>query len=156
MTIRYYRNQKTGVSVITDRPGIFKPLRMTVAVGRPGSEMADVTLDAQGAVQGNVLGRAQRAAPDRSGGDAQDWLNAVEKSNLSLRYYLTIGLLIFQEMFEFYDFFLVGYLVSVLAPNWDLTYGQSATMLLASGVGAIVGSLIGVQIAVRIGRKKII
>jgi hypothetical protein len=36
-------------------------------------------------------------------------------------------------MFEFYDFFLVGYLVSVLAPSWHLTYGQSALMLLSSG-----------------------
>ena len=61
-----------------------------------------------------------------------------------------------QEMFEFYDFFLVGYLVSVLAPGWHLTYGQSAMMLLSSGVGAIAGSLVGGQIADRIGRKKII
>ena len=29
----------------------------------------------------------------------------------------TIALLVLQEMFEFYDFFLVGYLVSVLAPG---------------------------------------
>jgi len=34
-------------------------------------------------------------------------------------------------MFEFYDFFLVGYLVSVLAPSWYLTYGESAMMLLS-------------------------
>jgi MFS transporter, putative metabolite:H+ symporter len=59
-------------------------------------------------------------------------------------------------MFEFYDFFLVGYLVSVLAPGWHLTYGQSAMMLLSSGVGAIVGSLVGGQIADVVGRKKII
>ena len=43
---------------------------------------------------------------------------------------------------EYYDFFLVGYLVSVLAPGWHLTYGQSAMMLLSSGVGAIVGAII--------------
>jgi MFS transporter, putative metabolite:H+ symporter len=125
--------------------------------------MADVTLDAQGAVQGAVQGRIPRAGQEaqtsgqKSGqGDAQDWLSAVEKSNLTPRYYLTIGLLVLQEMFEFYDFFLVGYLVSVLAPGWHLTYGQSAMMLLSSGVGAIVGSLVGGQIADRIGRKKII
>jgi putative MFS transporter len=59
-------------------------------------------------------------------------------------------------MFEFYDFFLVGYLVSVLAPGWHLTYGQSAIMLLSSGVGAIAGSLLGGRIADRIGRKQII
>src|SRR5882757_9994883 len=114
--------------------------------------MADLSLDAQGAVQGTL----QRAAPDRLKGDAQDWLSSIEQSNLTRRYYLTIGLLVVQEMFEFYDFFLVGYLVSVLAPGWHLTYGQSAMMLLSSGVGAIAGSLIGGQIADVVGRKKII
>ncbi len=123
--------------------------------------MADVSLDAQGAVQGNLQGGIQRAAEDHLQedhlrGDAQDWLSGIEKSSLTPRYYLTIGLLVLQEMFEFYDFFLVGYLVSVLAPGWHLTYGQSAMMLLSSGVGAIAGSLIGGQIADKIGRKKII
>jgi hypothetical protein len=118
--------------------------------------MADVTLDADGVVQGSVQGNIAGAAQDHSKGNAQDWLSSIEKSRLTPRYYATIGLLVAQEMFEFYDFFLVGYLVSVLAPGWHLTYGQSAMMLLSSGVGAIVGSLVGGQIADRIGRKKII
>ncbi len=122
--------------------------------------MADVSLDAQGAVQGSVQGRFQRSAQEHQKehqrSAAQDWLSSIEKSKLTPRYYLTIALLVLQEMFEFYDFFLVGYLVSVLAPGWHLTYGQSAMMLLASGVGAVVGSLIGGQIADIIGRKKII
>jgi MFS transporter, putative metabolite:H+ symporter len=122
--------------------------------------MADVTLDAkgavQGSVQGNIQGRLQRSAREHSKSSAQDWLSSIEKSRLTPRYYLTIALLVLQEMFEFYDFFLVGYLVSVLAPGWHLTYGQSAMMLLSSGVGAVVGSLIGGQIADVIGRKRII
>src|SRR3984893_12224381 len=129
---------------------------MTAAVRRPGREMADISLDAQGAVQGGVAGGMQTAAPGHLTGDAQDWLSSIERSNLTPRYYLTIGLLVLEEMFEFYDFFLVGYLVSVLAPGWHLTYGQSAMMLLSSGVGAIAGSLIGGQIADVVGRKKII
>jgi MFS transporter, putative metabolite:H+ symporter len=118
--------------------------------------MADVSLDAQGAVQGGAADKIQRAGQDYSKGDAQDWLSSIEKSNLTPRYYLTIGLLVLQEMFEFYDFFLVGYLVSVLAPGWHLTYGQGAMMLLSSGVGAIFGSLVGGRIADTVGRKKMI
>src|ERR1700738_6053 len=118
--------------------------------------MADVSLDAQGVVEGRVAGEIQRAGQDYPKGDAQDWLSSVEKSNLTPRYYLTIGLLVLQEMFEFYDFFLVGYLVSVLAPGWHLTYGQGAMMLLSSGVGAIFGSLVGGRLADTIGRKKMI
>ena len=86
----------------------------------------------------------------------QDWLVLIEKPKLSRRYYATVALLVAQEMFEFYDFFLVGYLVSVLAPGWKLTYGQSAVMLLSSGLGAFVGSLVGGRVADTIGRKKII
>jgi putative MFS transporter len=118
--------------------------------------MADVSLDAQGAVQGSVSGGIRQAAQDRAKPDAQDWISGIEQSNLTPRYYLTIGLLVLQEMFEFYDFFLVGYLVSVLAPGWHLTYGQSAVMLLSSGVGAIAGSLAGGLLADRVGRKKMI
>jgi putative MFS transporter len=118
--------------------------------------MADVALEAQGVIQGNGSDRIQRAGQDYPKSDAQDWLSSIEKSNLTPRYYLTIGLLVLQEMFEFYDFFLVGYLVSVLAPNWHLTYGQGAMMLLSSGVGAIFGSLVGGRIADTVGRKKMI
>jgi putative MFS transporter len=117
--------------------------------------MAEVSLDAQGAVPSRFPDKTQSARQD-SVDDAQDWLSSIEKSNLTPRYYLTIGLLVLQEMFEFYDFFLVGYLVSVLAPNWHLTYGQGALMLLSSGVGAIFGSLAGGRIADTIGRKKMI
>jgi MFS transporter, putative metabolite:H+ symporter len=121
--------------------------------------MADVTLGAQGGLEGAVAGTVQGSAPDSasvSRDETQGWLVSVEKSPLTLRYYLTIALMVVQEMFEFYDFFLVGYLVSVLAPSWHLTYGQSALMLLSSGVGAIVGSLVGGRIADRVGRKTMI
>src|SRR5581483_8514676 len=115
--------------------------------------MADVTLDAHGVAPAGLQdGAASAAARD----GAQDWLTAIEKTPLTPRFYATIALIVMQEMFEFYDFFLVGYLVSVLAPGWHLTYGQGAVMLLSSGLGAIVGSLVGGQIADVIGRKRII
>jgi MFS transporter, putative metabolite:H+ symporter len=118
--------------------------------------MADISLDAQGVGQGVIAGAIPTAAPGHSKSNAQDWLSGIESSRLTPRYYLTIGLFVLQEMFEFYDFFLVGYLVSVLAPNWHLTYGQSAMMLLSSGVGAIAGSLVGGMLADAIGRKKMV
>ena len=116
--------------------------------------MADVSLDAQGVVQGSVQGGIAKI--QNAGNAAQDWLDALEKSRLTPRYYLTIALIVMQEMFEFYDFFLVGYLVSVLAPGWHLTYGQSAMMLLSSGVGAIAGATIGGKFADIVGRKRMI
>src|SRR5581483_9286844 len=115
--------------------------------------MADVTLDAHGVAPAGLQdGAASAAARD----GAQDWLTAIEKTPLTPRFYATIALIVMQEMFEFYDFFLVGYLVSVLAPGWHLTYGQSALMLLSSGVGAIAGATVGGKFADIVGRKKMI
>jgi len=90
MIIQYYRNQTPPANLISDRLGTFKPLRMTVAVGHPGREMAEMSLDAQGAVQGGI----PKAAEDQPNSGAQDWLSSIEKSNLTPRYYLTIGLLV--------------------------------------------------------------
>ncbi len=84
------------------------------------------------------------------------WLGFYDNVNLTPRYFLTLFLLVFQEMFEFYDFFLVGYLVAVLAPVWHLTYGQSSLMLLSGGVGAIVGGLFLGQWADRFGRRNMV
>src|SRR6516162_9352299 len=129
---------------------------MTAAAARPGSGMVDTTLDARLAVQGVLQANTLRAPGDNSPANAQDWLSAIEQSALTPRYYATIVLIVLQEMFEFYDFFLVGYLVSVLAPGWHLTYGQSAMMLLSSGVGAIVGAVIGGRFADIVGRKRMV
>jgi putative MFS transporter len=84
------------------------------------------------------------------------WLGVYDKANLTPRYFVTLFLLVFQEMFEFYDFFLVGYLVAVLAPSWHLTYGQSSIMLLSGGVGAIVGGLFLGQWADKFGRRNMV
>jgi len=84
------------------------------------------------------------------------WLNVFDKANLTPRYFVTLGLLVLQEMFEFYDFFLVGYLVAILAPSWHLTYGQSAMMLLSAGIGAVVGALFFGKWADRFGRRTLI
>ena len=91
---------------------------MTAAVGQTGKEMADVTLDGEGAIPGSMAGRITEKQGSQA--SAQDWLDTIEKSRLTLRYYATMVLIVLQEMFEFYDFFLVGYLVSVLAPGTSL------------------------------------
>jgi putative MFS transporter len=84
------------------------------------------------------------------------WLGFYDNAKLTPRYFLTLFLLVFQEMFEFYDFFLVGYLVAVLAPTWQLTYGQSSLMLLSGGVGAVVGGLFFGQWADKFGRRNLV
>ena len=85
-----------------------------------------------------------------------EWLDQFDDARLTPRYFATMALLALQEMFEFYDFFLVGYLVSALAPSWHLTYGSSAIMLLSAGLGAVVGAAVFGRWADHFGRRSLI
>ena len=51
-------------------------------------------------------------------------------SPLNRRYWTIFGLLATGSVLDFFDFFIVGYLVAQLGPQWHLTYGQSSLILL--------------------------
>lgn len=57
-------------------------------------------------------------------------------------------------MLETMDVYIISFVLTAIAQPWQLSYGKSATILLASGVGAIIGSLYWGQLTDRIGRKK--
>jgi MFS transporter, putative metabolite:H+ symporter len=57
-------------------------------------------------------------------------------------------------MLETMDVYIISFVLTAIAQPWQLSYGISAAILLASGVGAIIGSLYWGQLADRIGRKK--
>src|SRR6266568_1510638 len=59
------------------------------------------------------------------------------------------------DMLEFFDYFLVGFVLVFIAVPWHLTYGQSAIILLSSGIGAIVGAFLCGALADRVGRRKV-
>src|SRR5258708_4785674 len=85
-----------------------------------------------------------------------EWLGTYDNAKLTPRYFVTMALLALQEMFEFYDYFLVGYLVAELAPSWHLTYGMSAIMLLSSGLGSMAGALLFGRWADHFGRRSLL
>ncbi|MBZ5699868.1 MAG: MFS transporter [Acidobacteriia bacterium] len=60
------------------------------------------------------------------------------------------------NLLEFYDLFLVGFVLAFVAGPWKLTYGQSAMMLLSSGLGAILGAGVWGRLADAIGRRKVL
>ena len=59
------------------------------------------------------------------------------------------------DMLDFFDFFLIGFVLAFIVHDWNLTYGQSGLILLASGITAPFGSLIYGWIADKIGRRKV-
>jgi putative MFS transporter len=83
----------------------------------------------------------------------RDLVALIDASPLKPRYWAVCGLIMTVMIFELFDFFVVGYLVSALAPEWKLTFGQTTIMLLSAGVGAMAGAVLFGVIADRIGRR---
>ncbi|HEX3990484.1 MAG TPA: MFS transporter [Acetobacteraceae bacterium] len=59
------------------------------------------------------------------------------------------------DMLDFFDFFLIGFVLAFIVKDWHLTYGQSGLILLASGISAPFGSLFYGWLADKIGRRKV-
>jgi putative MFS transporter len=59
------------------------------------------------------------------------------------------------DMLDFFDFFLIGFVLAFIVQGWHLTYGQSGAILLSSGIGAPLGSLFWGWMADKIGRRKV-
>jgi hypothetical protein len=73
----------------------------------------------------------------------EDLVTAYDGARLDARYWISIALGISTSVFDYFDYYLVGFLVAVLAPQWQLTFGQTSLILLSAGVGAILGSRTG-------------
>jgi len=41
------------------------------------------------------------------------------------------------DMLDFFDFFLIGYVLAFILKDWHITYGQSAIILISAGLGAV-------------------
>ncbi|WP_407165203.1 MFS transporter [Bradyrhizobium sp. ORS 111] len=83
----------------------------------------------------------------------EDLVTAYDGARLDARYWISIALGISTSVFDYFDYYVVGFLVAVLAPQWQLTFGQTSLILLSAGVGAIMGSLAWGALADRFGRK---
>jgi putative MFS transporter len=53
------------------------------------------------------------------------------------------------DALEFFDYFLIGYVLAFVIGPWKLTFGQSAIVLLSSDVGAIIGAYVWGWIVIR-------
>jgi putative MFS transporter len=59
------------------------------------------------------------------------------------------------DLLDFFDFFLIGYVLAFITKEWQLTYWQGAMILLSSGLGAVPGAFFWGWVADRIGRRKV-
>jgi putative MFS transporter len=85
---------------------------------------------------------------------SEELLALFDSVRLNRRYWTTFGLLASGTVLDYFDFFIVGYLIAQLGPQWHLTYGQSSIILLAAGIGAIAGALVWGPLSDQLGRKR--
>lgn len=79
----------------------------------------------------------------------------IDQSPMTRRQYGILIAAILADMLEFFDFFMLGFILSFIVGPWELTYYQTAFLVLTSGVGAIVGGFLWGYIADKIGRRKV-
>src|SRR5919205_3470544 len=79
----------------------------------------------------------------------------IDQSPMTRRQYGIMAAAILADMLEFFDFFMLGFILSLIVGPWELTYYQTAFLVLTSGVGAIVGGYVWGNIADRIGRRNV-
>ena len=64
-----------------------------------------------------------------------------------------ISLVILANVSEFFDMFLIGFVVSLLVKPWHLTGAESGTILACSGLGTVIGAIMWGRLADKMGRK---
>jgi MFS transporter, putative metabolite:H+ symporter len=79
-----------------------------------------------------------------------------KQTTLSGNQYRLLITAILGNLLEFYDLFVIGFVVAYIVGPWKVTYGQSAVILLSSGVGAILGAGFWGWLADRIGRRPVL
>jgi putative MFS transporter len=87
-------------------------------------------------------------------GSPTPMLEALDESKLNWRFHAMGIAIMLGSVLEFFDFYLIAFVVSDLEKEWDLTFGQVGAMLLNAGLGTIFGALAWGRIGDRIGRRK--
>jgi putative MFS transporter len=88
-----------------------------------------------------------------AGQSSEDLLAMFDSAPLNRRYWVIFAIMSGVLVLDFFDFFLIAFVMSVIGPEWKLTYSQGALILYGAGVGAIIGSLVFGALGDRFGRK---
>jgi putative MFS transporter len=75
------------------------------------------------------------------------------QKKLTINQWKIAGAATLGDMLDFFDFFLIGFVLAFVVKDWGLTFGQSGAILLASGVSAPFGSLFYGWLADKVGRR---
>jgi len=82
-------------------------------------------------------------------------LSRLDNSSLKTNHYKVIVAGILGCMLEFFDYFLIGFVLAFIIVPWHLTFAQATLVLLIAGVGAMLGAFFFGYAAEKIGRRPI-
>lgn len=74
---------------------------------------------------------------------------------LSRNQHRLIGAATAGNVLDFFDLYLIGFVLAYIAGPWGLKFGQAAIVLSASGLGAMFGAVFWGWLADRIGRRPV-
>lgn len=83
-------------------------------------------------------------------------MEQIDSGKLTRNQKSLIGLAIVGNISEFFDMFLIGFIVALLMkdPGWNLTGFHSGVVLAGAGLGTVLGSIFWGRLADFLGRKK--
>ena len=91
-----------------------------------------------------------------SAATSESLLALYDDAPLNARYWVTFTVMCAVTLLDFFDFFLIAFVMSQIGPEWKLTYGEGALILYSAGLGAILGAIIWGALGDRFGRKYVI
>jgi putative MFS transporter len=80
----------------------------------------------------------------------------LETSRLTINHYKLITAAVLGDMLEFFDYYIIGFVLSFIVVPWKLNFAATATVLLSAGVGSLIGSFFFGYLADRIGRMPVL
>ena len=78
-----------------------------------------------------------------------------QQTSLTVNQWKIFTACLFSVMLDFFDFFLIGFVLAFFVKDWHLTFGESGTILFASGIAAIPGGIFFGWLGDKIGRRKV-
>jgi len=82
-------------------------------------------------------------------------LSRLDDSKLKKNHYKVIVAGILGCMLEFFDYFLIGFVLAFIIVPWKLTFAQASLVLLIAGIGSMCGAFTFGYLAEKVGRRPI-